>query len=60
MPYQELNHRRIPYDIDGTVVGYNIGQDYAKGITDWLSESQLSAINDEGTSTLWKSNLSVR
>lgn len=56
MPYQELNHRRIPYDIDGTVVGYNIGQDYAKGITDWLSESQLSAINDEGTSTLWKSN----
>jgi len=56
MPYQELNHRRMPYDIDGTIVGYNIGQDYAQGITTWLTESQLSAINDEGTSTLWKSN----
>jgi len=46
----------MPYDIDGTIVGYNIGQDYAQGITSWLTESQLSAINDEGTSTLWKSN----
>ena len=56
MPYQILPHRRMPYDIDGTVVGYNVGQDYAKGITNWLTESQLSSINDEGTNVLWTSN----
>jgi len=49
MPYQEPNHRRIPYDINGTVIGRSTSNSYENGITSWLSENALAELNDEDT-----------
>ena len=48
MPYQPLNHRRIAYDIDGTVIAYEKGITYC--LTNWLSETEIASLNNtEGT-----------
>lgn len=57
MPYSALPDRRIPYDIDGTVVGYNYST--SSGATNssintilgYLNQTQLNYLNDELIST---------
>ena len=47
MGYSEVLSRRIPYDINGTAVGYRASSTYSNGLSDWLSSSQLGELNDE-------------
>jgi hypothetical protein len=59
MPYSAITSRRIPYDIDGTIVGHNSFNTFNNGITEWASSSQLSELNDEnlvGLTGSWFSN----
>lgn len=55
MPYSALPDHRIPYDNDGTVVGYAIYANYgsnfagalAGGLTAYLSQSDLAELQDD-------------
>jgi len=49
MPYQTINHRRIPYDINGTVIGRSASNSYENGISTWLEGNALAELNDEDT-----------
>ena len=53
MGYPEILHRRIPYDINGTAVGYRASSTYSNGLSNWLSSSQLGELNDEDSITLF-------
>ena len=45
MTYPIIPSRRMPYDIDGTEVGYRIGGNFGNGIASWLSSGQKGEIN---------------
>lgn len=45
MPYPAIISRRIPYDIDGTEVGYNRSLDFYGGIVSWCSSAIKAQIN---------------
>jgi len=49
MSYPAITSRRMPYDIDGTVVGSNGagGNSFATGITTWFTSGDLIEYNDE-------------
>lgn len=59
MGYPEILHRRIPYDINGTAVGYRASSTYSNGLSNWLSSSQLGELNDEDSITLFGGDYSV-
>ena len=46
MPYPAILHRRMPYDVDGTVIARSAGL-IANGITGWLSAANLTDLNKE-------------
>ena len=48
MPYPPISSRRIPYDINGTAVGYGIG--FLNGINTWFSSEQLISLNNNSLS----------
>lgn len=57
MPYPQIISRRIPYDIDGSVVGWNSNN--GDTINTWLTIDQLAKINtSEGTDAVLQSGAS--
>jgi hypothetical protein len=46
MPYAAITARRMPFDIDGTAIGY--GSTIANGITSWLSSQNKVDLNSAG------------
>jgi hypothetical protein len=59
MGYSEILHRRIPYDINGTVVGHRASNTYANGLSSWLTSSQTGELNDEDTTTMLSGDYSA-
>ena len=56
MAYAAVTSRRMPYDIDGTEIGYNTGLAYESGITAWLSSGNKATWNkftDHISSPVW-------
>lgn len=53
MGYSEILSRRIPYDINGTVVGYRGNNSYANGMDRWLTSSQAGELNDEDVTNVF-------
>lgn len=53
MAYTEINSRRMPYDVDGTAVGYNTTMNYLTPPTGWFSSSDLGIMNDDKNDTTW-------
>lgn len=47
MPYPAILSRRIPYDINGTKIGKSTSQSYSSAISEWLSQSDLTILNDD-------------
>ena len=45
MSYPAVTSRRMPYDIDGTEIGYNTNAAYNTGITAWLDSSSKGLWN---------------
>ncbi len=57
MPYTALPDRRIPYDNDGTVVGYN-WTGAANGIAAWLTTTDLQNLQDNSYGVLGNATIS--
>ena len=61
MSYPAIISHRIPYDLDGTLVGYSgtgttnysVATFFNMGINSWLTEAQRVALNSLQTSTIW-------
>lgn len=60
MPYQTISSRRMPYDIDGTEIGFrsmerldNISQIIGNGLENWLDSTSKSNLNKEDRSQSW-------
>lgn len=51
MPYPAISSRRMPYDVDGTVAGWNKTNSAANGITDWVTNPQIVNLNNEDYNT---------
>lgn len=49
MPYPAISSRRMPYDVDGTMIGFRDsgGNTLDYGIKSWLSSAQLTELNNE-------------
>lgn len=52
MPYTAVPDQRIPYDNDGSVVGYNGGGGYSGGVTLYLSGADRIELNDQNSASL--------
>lgn len=51
MPYAAITSRRIPFDIDGTIIGTHLNStNYDNGITSYLNATEISNINNESLS----------
>ena len=64
MPYPALPDHKMPYDIDGTVVGYGaLGASdafaFASGVTTWLDGATKIELNDDDYTALPTATLSV-
>jgi len=57
--YPTINNHRIPFDLDGTEIGYRtaanstISTILANGINSWLSESDKQNLNSETRAQSW-------
>lgn len=60
MAYTALPDRRMPYDIDGTVVGFreSQNQNWTEGIAGWFTGGQLAEMNDADAVTAVGSSVS--
>lgn len=54
MPYLAITSRRMPYDIDGTAIGYG-SSGVGGGVTSWVSSSNAIALNNESLSNAYNS-----
>ena len=56
MTYPAISSRRMPYDVDGTVIGYREASTFDGGIASWLTSSQMIEMNDEDMTSMWGSS----